>query len=59
MPTNALSVAARPPLRGMLGCRNLTELKQFRHIPGKSSGSMAPCIAYCYLRISRKGHATP
>jgi nucleotide-binding universal stress UspA family protein len=28
----------------MQGRWNLTELKQFRHISGKSSGSMAPCI---------------
>ena len=27
-----------------LGRRNLTELKQFRHISGKWSGSMAACI---------------
>jgi nucleotide-binding universal stress UspA family protein len=32
------------PIQGVLGCWNFTELKQFRHIPGKWSGSMAPCI---------------
>lgn len=29
---------------GKLGRRNLTKLKQFRHISGKWSGSMAACI---------------
>ena len=41
--TNALSGRARSLIRRMPCRGNFTELKQFSHISGKSSGSMAPC----------------
>jgi nucleotide-binding universal stress UspA family protein len=41
----------------LLGRWNLTELKQFRHISGKSSGSMAPCTLISEGFEKRTGNA--